>query len=86
MNDTPTVAQTNREALYEVMQLLGDEYSNGYIGNIERWGDERTFYVCHIGKGTYPNHDKAYGGFGADDSHRILITAILLLKKKLNNE
>ena len=42
MSDTPTVAQTNREALYEIMQLLGDEYESGYIGNYERWGDETT--------------------------------------------
>ena len=75
MSDTPTVAQTNREALYEIMQLLGDEYTNGYIGNYERWGDETTSYIWH--------GDKKYGGYRGEDSHRLLITAILLLKKKL---
>lgn len=74
MSDTPTVAQTNREALYEIMQLLGDEYKSGYIGNYERWGDETTSYIWH--------GDKKYGGYRGEDSHRLLITAILLLKKK----
>tara|TARA_R100000329_G_scaffold64818_1_gene57503 strand:+ start:29 stop:289 length:261 start_codon:yes stop_codon:yes gene_type:complete len=86
MSDIPTVAETNREATYEIMKLLGDEYSKGYIGNYERWGDETTHYIWHKGKGEYPNHNKAYGGFSGEDSHRLLITAIELLKKKLNNE
>ena len=75
MSDTPTVAQTNREALYEIMQLLGDEYESGYIGNYERWVDETTSYIWH--------GNKKYGGYRGEDSHRLLITAILLLKKKL---
>ena len=86
MSDTPTVAETNREATYEIMKLLGDEYSKGYIGNYERWGDETTHNIWHKGKGEYPNHNKAYGGVSGEDSHRLLITAIELLKKKLNNE
>jgi hypothetical protein len=53
MSDTPTVAETNREATYEIMKLLGDEYSKGYIGNYERWGDETTHYIWHKGKGEY---------------------------------
>jgi hypothetical protein len=76
--DTPTVSQTNREALYEVMKLLGDEYDKGYIGNYERWGDETTHYIWH--------NKKSYGGYSGENSHRLLITAIQLLKKKLNNE
>ena len=75
MKDIPTVAETNREALYEIMQLLGDEYESGYIGNYERWGDETTSYIWH--------GDKKYGGYGAESSHRMLIVAIELLKKKL---
>jgi len=75
MKDIPTVAETNREALYEIVKLLGDEYESGYIGNYERWGDETTHYVWH--------KDKKYGGYGGEHSHRLLITAIQLLKKKL---
>ena len=77
MSDTPTVAQTNREARYEIMKLLGDGYVDGYIGNYERWGDETTHYIWH-------NNTK-YGGHSGEDSHRLLITAIQLLKKQLNN-
>tara|TARA_Y100001938_G_scaffold138391_1_gene203802 strand:+ start:119 stop:373 length:255 start_codon:yes stop_codon:yes gene_type:complete len=75
MSDYPTMAQTNKEALSEIMQLLGDEYESGYIGNYERWGDETTSYIWH--------GSKSYGGYRGEDSHRILITAIKLLKKKL---
>ena len=77
MKDIPTVAQTNREALYEIMQLLGDEYESGYIGNYERWGDETTHYIWH--------NNKSYGGYSGEDSHRLLVTAMKLLKKKLSN-
>ncbi len=84
MKDIPTVAETNREALYEVIKLLGDEYSSGYIGNYEKWGDETTHYVFQSRTNENGLTDnKSYGGYGGEHSHRLLITAIQLLKKKL---
>ena len=74
MSDTPTVAQTNEEALYEIMQLLGDEYESGYIGNYERWGDETTSYIWHGDKVWWLSWRR---------QPQIIVTAILLLKKKL---
>ena len=66
------VEDTNKQALEIVMELLGDEYSKGYIGNYEHWGDETTHYIWH--------GNTSYGGYGGEDSHRLLITAIQLLK------
>jgi hypothetical protein len=68
---------TNKQALEIVMELLGDDYSEGYIGNYESWGDNTTHYVWH--------GDKSYGGYSSVDSHKILVTAIKLLRKKLSN-
>ena len=81
-NNIPTVAQTNREALYEIMQLLGEEYSDGYVGNYESWGDDTTHYIFQ--SRTNENgltENKSYGGYESKDNHRLLITAIELLKK-----
>ena len=71
------VEDTNKQALEIVMELLGDEYSKGYIGSYEHWGDETTHYIWH--------GNTSYGGYGGEDSHRLLVTAMQLLKKKLSN-
>lgn len=81
-----TVSQTNRDALYEVVKLLGDGYSSGYLGNYERWGDETTHYIWYDYTNSNGLHEtKSYGGYSGEDSHRLLMTAIELLKKQREN-
>jgi len=75
--------ETQTKALYEIVKLLGDEYSSGYLGNYERWGDETTHYIFHSYTNSNGLHEsKKYGGYSSEDSHKLLITAIELLKKQ----
>jgi hypothetical protein len=90
----PNAEETCREARRMILKLINGnvdysdrEYTDGYIGNIEKWGDDRTFYIFQK-----PNpenslqHSTSYGGYETKDSHRLLINAIEILTLKLITE
>ena len=94
MKEIPNAEETCSEATRMILKLLnGDveysdrEYTDGYIGNLERWGDQRTFYIFQ--KPDAKNslqQSKSYGGYEPKDSHRLLIDALKILTLKLITE
>lgn len=77
MDDTEKYERARRSIerlVLQINEVIGGGATFGYIGNVERWGDERCWMVFlpHPGRvGTDGDH---IGGFSTDDVVGALLT------------
>ena len=70
------------EQIAQIVESLGTDYSWGYLGNLENWGDDRAWYIFYSHTNKYGQTDnRSYGGYSTEEMKGLLDIAIRLKEK-----